>query len=396
MKNSMILASSGFRVGAGRVRCPHRAASRLPDSNRRGGDTTPCLLSARCFSLLVLLGLWTLDFGLWTSSAAQSGNSATNRGDYSDFQIIGKRNIFNPNRSRAYVPRDRTPTVYRRIESFALVGVMSYGKGPMAFFDGTRSDYKKVLKPNDTIGGFKVTAIDDSSVKLASSTNEIEVQVGMQMASEDGGPWKLSVRPESLDTGFARDTPMLSAEQVNSERAAAASNQNGNNPFANFFANGGFRGGFNPGGFNGSAPVQNTQTQPAPASTQPTQSAPTDPNDVLARLAARRAQETGEPQPNQQGEPPSNPAQAQPGPTGQSPPSQQTNPNPGDQPDSVQLPANQQNPADQRGPAQLRPIQRPNQSPGTLPSNQRLGALPGQNLEQSPNQSGEPPRNPNP
>src|SRR5437764_14260626 len=128
---------------------------------------------------LLLIGLWTLGFGLSTSPAAQNTNSA-GRNDYSNFEIISKKNIFNPRRSPSYRPGPVTTRPSPRTESFALVGIMSYGKGPMAFFDGSRSEYKKVLKPNDHIGGFKVTAIEGSSVKLASSTNEIEVQVGMQ------------------------------------------------------------------------------------------------------------------------------------------------------------------------------------------------------------------------
>jgi hypothetical protein len=300
-----------------------------PNSKLQAGNADKFVRhSARYLFSLLFLGLWTLDFGVWTAFAAQNPTPSSNRTDYSNFEIIPKKNIFNPRRSPAYVPRDR-PTVSRRQESFALVGVMSYGKGPMAFFDGTRSDYKKVLKTNDNIGGFKVTAIEDSAVKLASSTNEIEVQVGMQLAREDAGDWKLSVRPESLDS-VVHDAPMRSASAVNAERASATSNQNGNNPFGaigNFFANGGF----NPGGFN---PAPTAQPAPALTTTQPT--TPVDPNDMLARMAARAAAERGDSPANPAGEPPSNPAvQPTPGPSGQprtdqQPPDQNLGrPNPG-------------------------------------------------------------------
>jgi hypothetical protein len=297
MKNERVISST---IGEGRARCRHQG-------------------SIRCFTLLILLGLWTSELGLCTSSAAQSTNGAPGRTDYSNFENIAKKNIFNPHRSPAYVARER-PTVYRPIESFALVGVMSYGKGPMAFFDGTRSDYKKVLKPNDNIGGFKVTAIEDSAVKLASSTNEIEVQVGMQMARENGGDWKLSLRPESLESA-THDAPMRSASAVNAEREA--SNQNQNNPFGaigNFFANGGFPGGG--GGFPGGG-VNPAAAQPAAAPTTSQPAVSSDPGDILARLAARRALENGD-QPNPQGEPSPNPGgQPQPGPGGQPRPIQQ-------------------------------------------------------------------------
>jgi hypothetical protein len=241
---------------------------------------------------------------------------------------------------------------------------MSYGKGPMAFFDGSRSDYRKVLKTNDSVAGFKVTSIDSSSVKLASNTNEIEMQLGMQLAREDEGEWKLSARPESLEN-YARATPMRTASQVNSDRAAEA-DQNAN-PFANaignFFGNRGNGFPF-PGG--GNFP---TQTAPADTQTQPTvTAAPANAGDILARLAARRAQETGDPQPQDQTAPVA-PDQGTPSPRGPSPQSPQ--PTPQQVPDpNGQLPL-------QRGQQQLpdQQNQQPSVQPGQQPldqSNQQL------------------------
>src|SRR2546421_1583725 len=83
--------------------------------------------------LALLLGLWTLDFGLWTCLGAQPTN-APDRFDYSAFKLITERNIFNSHRSARYTaPRESGPQA--RVDSFALVGTMSYEKGPFAFFD---------------------------------------------------------------------------------------------------------------------------------------------------------------------------------------------------------------------------------------------------------------------
>jgi hypothetical protein len=318
-------------------------------------------LQTRRVRLVLVLGLFAFGPGLWTAFAAQNSDSAPSRTDYRNFEIIPKKNIFNPRRSPAYVPQERPQTVRRRSETLALVGVMSYGKGPMAFFDGSRSDYRKVLKTNDSVAGFKVTSIDSSSVKLASNTNEIEMQLGMQLAREDEGEWKLSARPESLEN-YARATPMRTASQVNSDRAAEA-DQNAN-PFANaignFFGNRG--GGFPfPGG--GNFP---TQTTPADTQTQPTvTAAPANAGDILARLAARRAQETG-------GEPPPEnqpaavtPDQGTPNPRGPSPQNQ----TPPSGPQNAQPPIVQpgQPPIDQPDQPQFdqsgRSLDQPNQQP---------------------------------
>jgi hypothetical protein len=153
------------------------------------------------------------------TAAAPSTNAASSL-DYSSFKIISDRNIFNTRRSARYVasaPRTRAS----RSESFALVGTMSYEKGPLAFFDGTRSDYRKVLKPDDTIAGFKVTAIETTHVKLASPTNEVELRVGMQLRREEEGEWHMSERPENLEQSPLRASYTRSSIQ-NGARSTSA------------------------------------------------------------------------------------------------------------------------------------------------------------------------------
>jgi hypothetical protein len=84
------------------------------------------------------------------------------------------------------------------VDFFALVGIMSYEKGPFAFFEGSSSEYRKVAKPGDKIADFKVASIEESSVKLMSGTNTTVMPVNMQMHRENGGSWSLSLRSETL------------------------------------------------------------------------------------------------------------------------------------------------------------------------------------------------------
>ncbi len=74
---------------------------------------------------------------------------------------------------------------------------MSYEKGTFAFFDGTSSEYQKVLKLTDSIAGYKVTNIAPNSVKLVSGTNELELNVGEQLRREENGPWLLASQSAS-------------------------------------------------------------------------------------------------------------------------------------------------------------------------------------------------------
>jgi hypothetical protein len=153
--------------------------------------------------------------------AAAPATNSVNSLDESSFRIISERNIFNSRRSARYVasaPRTRPS----RVENFALVGTLAYDKGPFAFFEGSRSEYRKVLKAEDTIAGFKVLAVEPSSVKLASPTNEIEMRVGMQLRREDEGEWHLSERPEVLEPSPNRSSYTRSASPPASPASTAA------------------------------------------------------------------------------------------------------------------------------------------------------------------------------
>jgi hypothetical protein len=124
--------------------------------------------------------------------------------EYITFRLITERNIFDPNR----VPRrgNRTPVKLKTLESFALVGLMSYEKGTFAFFDGSSSDYRKAVKLADSIAGYKVTNIDGNTIKLASGTNQVELRVGMQLRREEGGGWVASTQSEAYASDSSAPT----------------------------------------------------------------------------------------------------------------------------------------------------------------------------------------------
>jgi hypothetical protein len=122
--------------------------------------------------------------------SASSTNGTPSSLDYAAFRLIADRNIFDPNRA----PRTKRPSSGppKSSEAFTLVGTMSYEKGEFAFFDGTSSDYKKAVKTNDTIAGYKVESITPDSVKLARNTNVLDLSVGAQMHRQDDGTWARS------------------------------------------------------------------------------------------------------------------------------------------------------------------------------------------------------------
>jgi hypothetical protein len=113
------------------------------------------------------------------------------RPDFAAFQIIVERNIFNPRRgppgSQSDRRDDRAPA---KVESFTLVGTLTYEKGPYAFFDGTSADFHKALQLDGAIAGYKITNIVGNQVQLVSGTNAVALRVGMQMRREDEGAWE--------------------------------------------------------------------------------------------------------------------------------------------------------------------------------------------------------------
>ncbi len=145
------------------------------------------------------------------------------RTDFSSFKIVPDRNIFNPNRTS----RRATTVEVRKapmIESFALVGTMSYEKGDFAFFDGTSSQFRKSAKLGDAIAGYKVLEITPKGVKLATVTNQIEMSIGMQLRREDEGEWALSAQSGTFASGAngssARTTPSPGTSDTESTSGA--------------------------------------------------------------------------------------------------------------------------------------------------------------------------------
>ena len=111
--------------------------------------------------------------GLVLSSVAQTNTnpaapaaSVTSVPTYDLFNLIQRKNIFDPNRRPLIRNTNVTPT---RIDAFALKGTMSYAKGRFAFFDGTNPDYNKVVEVGGTIAGYKVMEITQDSVMLSAN-----------------------------------------------------------------------------------------------------------------------------------------------------------------------------------------------------------------------------------
>jgi len=176
---------------------------RKPNNDKcRGGHMTRIVFMG---ATLVMAG---------SVAAFGQGTNTPARTDYSYFQIIAERNIFNPDRY-SHEARSRRERREAPADAFALVGTMSYQKGDFAFFDGTSETYRKVLELDGTIAGYKVTAITPDTVTLQATNKQVELTVGSQMRRE-GTNWQLVAK---------NDLPMEVTD--NPETSTAASDAGG-------------------------------------------------------------------------------------------------------------------------------------------------------------------------
>jgi len=110
------------------------------------------------------------------------------------FELVWKRNIFDQSRSPRVGRREDRPAARKApvVESFALVGTMSFSGGLVAFFNSDKTALRKSAKEGEMVGDFKVAEISHASVRLVREAEEFALEIGHQIKREDDGPWALS------------------------------------------------------------------------------------------------------------------------------------------------------------------------------------------------------------
>lgn len=114
-----------------------------------------------------------------------------------------------------------------RVQSFALVGTMSYEKGQVAFFDGSGSEFRKAVRQGETIAGHTVREITQKSVRMEQDGKTVELKVNSQLRREEDGPWVASARTESYsgggDGGSSESKPAGSGSASSSGSSSSSS-----------------------------------------------------------------------------------------------------------------------------------------------------------------------------
>ncbi len=114
---------------------------------------------------------------------------------FEDFDLVVKRNIFDPNR-RKFVPRTATVSAPPPPpkNNIVLKGTMKTPDAEFASFDGTLSDHRGRFERNQDLGEFKLTSITRTNATLKLSTNVFTLAVGESLSRTGDGPWSAAGR----------------------------------------------------------------------------------------------------------------------------------------------------------------------------------------------------------
>ena len=170
--------------------------------------------------LLLGLAVWTLA----TRPAAAAESTAPAGGtDFASFKIITERNIFSPRSSGREMRTSRETRRPKRVDTFGLVGIMSYQKGEFAFFDGSSSEFRKTVQRGGSIASFKLIDLNGQCAKLEANGKPIELRVGSQLRREEGGEWQVA----ATSVSFSRSSSDESSSGSGSGAGTDASESGG-------------------------------------------------------------------------------------------------------------------------------------------------------------------------
>ena len=145
-----------------------------------------------------------------TASAQEATNVSTNL-EKKAFEIMVRKNIFDPNRTPPRGPGRPRP----RVETFTFCGAGFDGPQAVALFSGEGAPRRPLL-PGDSINGFKIGAVTFNSVELKPAEGAAEkLIVGSSMRREDGGPWKASDTAAAAPEADTPTEPAATSSTIN-------------------------------------------------------------------------------------------------------------------------------------------------------------------------------------
>ena len=145
---------------------------------------------------------------------------------FDTFRLMRTRNMFDPSRRPA---RTDTASAARTVaapqsrnSTLTLTGTMVTDGKTLAFFNGTRSDYAKVLAVGGAVADCKITAIHPTQVEIERGGKPAVLAIGQQLQIE-GAPSDVPA-PEPAPATAAEPAPGAAPADPAAPPAPAASN----------------------------------------------------------------------------------------------------------------------------------------------------------------------------
>jgi hypothetical protein len=144
-------------------------------------STAACAVGIRGW---VLLG-----FGLgW--SALEMVHAAEPEPGYEAFRLVQTRNVFDPDR-RVSRPQGavRETAAPARVDSIALTGTMVEPGRALAFFGGSRPEFRQVVSLDGEIAGYTLVGVTTTHIELEREGERLRLAVGQGLRREGDGAW---------------------------------------------------------------------------------------------------------------------------------------------------------------------------------------------------------------
>ena len=136
--------------------------------------------------------------------------------DWSPYQIVVQRNIFDPSRLPPRTERGPTPTPVPPPETLDLTGVIVQASGPVALFEGSKIGSSKAVREGQEVEGLRMNQIRTEGVLASDGPTSLTLRVGVRLSRPVGASWRVGQRPAPIST----PTPAPTASTLGRSRSS--------------------------------------------------------------------------------------------------------------------------------------------------------------------------------
>lgn len=149
-----------------------------------------------------------------------SAEETVRTGSYESFPLLRSRNIFDPNRTPRAAPTG--PVTRTTPDYLRLTGTLISDGRYLAFFSGSREDFRQVVTLEESVGGLTVTGITQDHVEMTHGDQPVKLTIGSsyliaeaRLAGDDDLPQNSSGPTDSAGEEETSPTPSASGSAEN-------------------------------------------------------------------------------------------------------------------------------------------------------------------------------------